>query len=80
MTDDLDPFGPARRNTGVFFGKFGAESIPLICGDPERHCAFILTCQYITSFRVTWTGAFTSTDVLPRAISQPSARCRRTTI
>ena len=45
MTDGLDPFGPARRDTGVFVGKFGAESIPLICDDPERHCAFILTCQ-----------------------------------
>jgi cytochrome P450 len=30
MTDQIDPFGPARRESGVYLGQFGDETIPLI--------------------------------------------------
>jgi cytochrome P450 len=30
MTSDVDPFGPVRRESGVYLGQFGDETIPLI--------------------------------------------------
>lgn len=30
MTGEIDPFGPVRRDTGVYLGRFGDETIPLI--------------------------------------------------